>query len=138
MAKRKLPKDVDLTRKINPADGFFSTPVSDKKDQENKTEEKTDIIGKTEDKKKTKNLGGRPPKKGLKNEQFSLTMNPELYEKLRIVSKEQTGGNFSALIDLAIKTYCDINKIKLDKIKVDSEILKAYKIKQDKKKNRNK
>ena len=64
MAKRKLPKDVDLTRKINPADGFFSTPVSDKKDQENKTEEKTDIIGKTEDKKKSKNLGGRPPKKG--------------------------------------------------------------------------
>ena len=132
MAKRKLPKDIDLTKKINPADGFFSTSLSDQKNEENIPEEKK------EDEKKDKNLGGRPPKKGLKNEQFSLTMNPELYEKLRIVSKEQTGGNFSALIDLAIKTYCDINKIKLDKIKVESEILKAYKIKQDKKKNRKK
>ena len=138
MAKRKLPKDVDLTRKINPADGIFSTPVSDKKDQENKTEEKTDIIGKTEDKKKSKNLGGRPPKKGLKNEQFSLTMNPELYEKLRIVAQEQTGGNFSALVDIAIKSYCDENKIKLDKIKVDPGILEAYRVKQDKKKSKNK
>lgn len=78
------------------------------------------------------------PKKGLKNEQFSLTMNPELYEKLRIVAQEQTGGNFSALVDIAIKSYCDENKIKLDKIKVDPGILEAYRVKQDKKKSKNK
>lgn len=138
MAKRKLPKDVDLTRKINPADGFFSNSVSDQKNQENMLEEKADTDGKSENEKQNKNLGGRPPKKGLKNVQFSLTMNPELYEKLRIVAQEQTGGNFSALIDIAIKTYCNENKIRLDKIKVDSAVLEAYRTKQDKKRNRNK
>ena len=138
MAKRKLPKDVDLTRKINPADGFFSNPVSDQKNQENMLEEKADADGKSENEKQNKNLGGRPPKKGLKNVQFSLTMNPELYEKLRIVAQEQTGGNFSALIDIAIKTYCNENKIRLDKIKVDSAVLEAYRAKQEKKRNSNK
>ena len=138
MAKRKLPKDVDLTRKINPADGFFSNPVSGQKDQENTSEEKTDTDGKQGDAEKNKNLGGRPPKKGLKNEQFSLTMNPELYEKLRIVAQKQTGGNFSAFVDISIKSYCEANKIKLDKIKVDPAVLEAYRIKQDKKRGRNK
>lgn len=136
MAKRKLPKDVDLTKKINPADGFFSNPTSGQKDLENITEENID--GKPSNAKKNKNLGGRPLKKGLKNEQFSLTMNPELYEKLRIVAQEQTGGNFSALIDMCIKAYCVSNKIKLDKIKVDPDVLEAYRIKQDRKKRKEK
>ena len=138
MAKRKLPKDVDLTRKINPADGFFSNTVSDQNDQANMSEEKTDTDEKLGNEKQNKNLGGRPPKKGLKNVQFSLTMNPELYEKLRIVAQEQTGGNFSALIDNAIKTYCNENKIRLDKIKVDPAVLETYRAKQDKKRDRNK
>lgn len=137
MAKRKLPKDVDLTKNINPADGFFSNPMSSQKDQENSVEKKADTAGMQNNVKKNKNLGGRPHKKGLKNEQFSLTMNPELYEKLRIVAQERTDGNFSALIDLSIKAYCDANKIKLDKIKVDPAILEAYRIKQDKKREKN-
>lgn len=137
MAKRKLPKDVDLTRNINPADGFFSNPMSNQKDQQNILDKKADTAGVQSNVKKNKNLGGRPHKKGLKNEQFSLTMNPELYEKLRIVAQERTDGNFSALIDISIKAYCDANKIKLDKIKVDPAILEAYKIKQDKKRGKN-
>ena len=60
MAKRKLPKDVDLTRKINPADGFFSTPVSDKKDQENKTEENIVSQGDSTVPDNGKKEGGKP------------------------------------------------------------------------------
>ena len=34
MARKKLPKDIDLTKNMNPADGFFSTPASAEKDTE--------------------------------------------------------------------------------------------------------
>lgn len=111
--------------------------MSGQKDQENILEKKADTAGTQSNVNKNKNLGGRPHKKGLKNEQFSLTMNPELYEKLRIVAQERTNGNFSALIDICVKAYCDANKIKLDKIKVDPAILEAYRIKQDKKRGKN-
>lgn len=44
-------------------------------------------------------------------------MNPELYEKLRIIVKEWT--NVSALIDALLKTYCKVNNIDLKEIEVD-------------------
>lgn len=83
-----------------------------------------------------KNVGGRPKKDGLKNEQFTLTMNPEIYEKLRVVAEENTGGNFSRLIDDAIKAYCRENNIDLSRITVDPQILEFYKEKQKKKSKR--
>lgn len=87
---------------------------------------------------KAKNLGGRPKKDGLKNEQFTLTMHPELYEKLRIIAKEYTRGNFSALIDDAVKVYCSENGINLTEIEVDPNTLDIYRQKQEKKAKRKK
>lgn len=87
---------------------------------------------------KAKNLGGRPKKDGLKNEQFTLTMHPELYEKLRIIAKEYTRGNFSALIDDAVKVYCSKNGINLTEIEVDPNTLDIYRQKQEKKAKRKK
>lgn len=138
MAGKKLPKDIDLTEKINPADGFFSHPASAEEKPTDMEKEKINASAEPEEAPPIKNVGGRPPKKGLKNEQFTLTMHPGLYEKLRIIAQEQTGGNFSALIEVAVKTYCNANEIDLDRIKVDHAVLEAYQKKQDKKKNRKK
>lgn len=138
MAGRKLPKDVDF------AAGFFSRPDPD--EQEEVTQEKISVPSlvsteKWSDKKsKTgqKNLGGRPKKEGLKNEQFSLTMNPETYEKLKLIADERTRGNFSALIDDAIKVYCREKKINLAEIKVEDSKLDIYRKRQEKKSNKKK
>ena len=119
MAGKKLPKNVDF------AAGFFSQPVITEDDSA-ATLGKTITVPKatTQDPEKkkdpteTRNLGGRPKKDGLKNEQFTLTMNPETYEKLRIVAERQTRGNFSALIDVAIRAYCNLEDIDLSTIEV--------------------
>lgn len=133
MAGKKLPKDVDF------AAGFFSNSVSADNSAETITEKITAPAAITEnptvkkETNKTKNLGGRPKKDGLKNEQFTLTMNPETYEKLRIVAEEHTRGNFSGLIDEAIKALCRERDIDLAAIKVDPQILEMYRQKQSKK-----
>lgn len=134
MAGKKLPKDVDF------AAGFFSQPAVAEDDSATAVVEKitapkttTQEPKKKEETTDTKNLGGRPKKDGLKNEQFTLTMNPETYEKLRIVAEEQTRGNFSALIDEAIKAYCKAEKIDLSTIEVEPQILEMYRQKQAKK-----
>lgn len=80
-----------------------------------------------------KNLGGRPKKEGLKNEQFTLTMHPEMYEKLKLIAADYTRGNFSALIDDAIKAYCREMHIDLTSIKVEESKLDTYRKKQEKK-----
>ena len=133
MAK-KLPKNLDL------AAGFFSKPApADKASEEAVIIEKITApatVKEATEKEapvKPKNLGGRPKKDGLKNEQFTLTMNPETYEKLRIIAEERTRGNFSALIDDAIKSYCRETGINLADVKVDESILKMYRTKQAKK-----
>lgn len=138
MAAKKLPKNVDLANSVDVAAGFFSSPSS----ADIKTDKKEKITAPTPDTKepsadikatkKKKNLGGRPKKDGLKNEQFTLTMNPEMYEKLRIIADEHTRGNFSGLIDQAIKSFCRENHIDLSAIQVKPEILEMYKKKQDK------
>lgn len=133
MAK-KLPKNLDL------AAGFFSKPApADKASEEAVVIEKITApatVKEATEKEapaKPKNLGGRPKKDGLKNEQFTLTMNPETYEKLRIIAEDRTRGNFSALIDDAIKSYCRETGINLADVKVDEYILKMYRTKQAKK-----
>lgn len=136
MAGKRLPKDIDLTQKINPADGFFSSSEMAKEETAGPVRGKIIVPEKTEASSFNKNVGGRPRKDGLKNEQFTLTMDPELYEKLRIIAKEQTGGNVSALIDLAVKTYCKVNDIALKKIEVNPADLEFYRIKQEKKRNK--
>lgn len=133
MAGKKLPKDVDF------AAGFFSNSVSADNSAETIAEKITAPAVITEnptvkkETNKTKNLGGRPKKDGLKNEQFTLTMNPEIYEKLRIVAEDHTRGNFSGLIDEAIKALCRERDIDLAAIKVDPQILEMYRQKQAKK-----
>ncbi len=149
MAKKKISKDMDL------AAGFFSQPASeDATPEESVTvvEEKPSETVETVEEKKTepesiekkkppkkedeapsKNVGGRPKKDGLKNEQFTLTMNPEKYEKLKLIADEHTNSNFSRLIDEAISAFCRERNINLADIKVDPEIIKFYKEKQDKK-----
>ena len=86
--------------------------------------------------KEKKNLGGRPKKDGLKNEQFTLTMHPEMYEKLRILAEEHTRGNFSGLIDETIKSFCREHDIDLSAVQVAPEILDMYKKKQEKKRKK--
>lgn len=137
MAGKKLPKNVDLANNVEVAAGFFSSPTpaeTDKKEQSAtpQQEDKKPITNKTAAKGK-KNLGGRPKKNGLKNEQFTLTMHPEIYEKLRILAVEYTRGNFSGLIDEAIKSFCREHDINLSAVQVAPEILDMYKKKQEKK-----
>lgn len=138
MAGKRLPKDIDLTAKINPADGFFSQSVPEK--EKNTDSENVKKAAPIEPRvvPPNKNLGGRPRKEGLKNEQFTLTMNPELYEKLRIIAKERTYGNISALIDLSVKAYCGVNNINLAEIEVDPADLEVYRKKQEMKRNKKK
>ena len=88
--------------------------------------------------KSKKNSGGRPKKDGLKNEQFTLTMNPETYEKLKIIAYDYTRGNFSALIDEAIKVYCKEKNIDLSKIEIDDSKLDIYRKRQEKKASKKK
>ncbi|MDD6881100.1 MAG: hypothetical protein PUE18_05945 [Firmicutes bacterium] len=136
MAGKKLPKNVDF------AAGFFSNPAP----EENKTEKsslekitppaKVKIEPDRKDVETSKNRGGRPKKDGLKNEQFTLTMNPETYEKLRIIAADRARGNFSLLIDEAIKSYCKEYSIDLSEITVDPAILEMYKRKQESKANK--
>lgn len=138
MAGKRLPKDIDLTQKINPADGFFSSSGIAKEEPARSVKEKITVSEKAGVNPLNKNVGGRPRKEGLKNEQFTLTMNPELYEKLRIIAREHTGGNVSALIDSAVKTYCKVNDIDLKEIEVDPADLEIYRIKQEKKRSKKK
>ena len=141
MAGKKLPKNVDLASNIEVAAGFFTdTPPAESKAETTKKElsaiqqpePQKPTTNKTATKEK-KNLGGRPKKDGLKNEQFTLTMHPEMYEKLRILAEEHTRGNFSGLIDEAIKSFCREHDIDLSAVQVAPEILDIYKEKQEKK-----
>lgn len=138
MAGKRLPKDIDLTQKINPADGFFSSSGIADEEPARSVRGKITVPEKAGVNPLNKNVGGRPRKEGLKNEQFTLTMNPELYEKLRMIAKEQTGGNVSALIDSAVKTYCKVNDIDLKEIEVNPADLEIYRIKQEKKRSKKK
>lgn len=139
MAGKKLPKNVDLANNVDVAAGFFSNPVPE--EAKTKKNEKPTVLSQNNKKpltstsitKEKKNLGGRPKKDGLKNEQFTLTMNPEIYEKLRIIADEYTRGNFSGLIDEAIKSFCREHSIDLSAVQVAPEILDMYKKKQEKK-----
>lgn len=140
MAK-KFPKGVDLAENVEVAAGFFTdTSPAEAKAETDKKEQSTTpqpelqkpTTNKTATKEK-KNLGGRPKKDGLKNEQFTLTMHPEMYEKLRILAEEHTRGNFSGLIDEAIKSFCREHDIDLSAVQVAPEILDMYKKKQEKK-----
>lgn len=135
MAGKKLPKDIDLANDV--AAGFFSNPTP-AETETNKTEKS---ITPSQDTNKPvatekKNLGGRPKKDGLKNEQFTLTMHPEIYEKLRIIAEEYTRGNFSGLIDEAIKSFCREHNIDLSAVQVEPEIIDMYKKKQEKKRKK--
>jgi hypothetical protein len=134
MAGKKLPKDIDI------AAGFFSAPASNEESSVDAVTEKITAPAATKKKTppkaeqpETKNVGGRPRKDGLKNEQFTLTMNPEIYEKLRIVANEHTRGNFSGLIDEAIKAFCRERNIDLAAIEVEPQILDIYRQRQAKK-----
>ncbi len=144
MAGKKLPKNIDF------AAGFFSRSTSNAQEETGgekitapvpvPTEKPSEEEVKTDAKIEVpqKNLGGRPKKDGLKNEQFTLTMNPEIYEKLKIIADEHTRGNFSALIDEAIKVYCIKNNIDLAEIEVPESRLEIYRKKQEKKANKKK
>lgn len=75
---------------------------------------------------------GRPKKTGLKNECFSITLNPEFYEKLRVVAGEEFDQNISKLIVAACKSYCSEIGYNLRDIDVPKDTLDAYFEKQKK------
>ena len=116
-------ENVENVENVETVEEKKATPKSTEKEKPPKEEKKEP----------SKNLGGRPKKEGLKNEQFTLTMNPETYEKLKIVAYEYTRGNFSGLIDEAIKAFCREKEINLTEIEVDKDIIEFYKEKQEKK-----
>lgn len=118
--KKKLNRYTDL------AAGFFTGYELENNDRTNDTKSEP-----------VKKLGGRPKKDGLKNIQFTLTMDPIIYEKLKILARNYYGGNFSKLIDNAVKSYCRENQINLNDINLDPEIIKVYQEKQNKKKKQN-
>lgn len=130
MAGKKFRKDTDI------AADFFSNPPIGTNEEEIASEEiiipKQNTVKKTPEPSK-KNLGGRPKKEGLKNEQFTLTMHPLMYEKLKLIATDYTRGNFSALIDDAIKAYCREMHIDLTSIEVEESKLDTYRKKQEKK-----
>lgn len=127
MAGKKLPKEVDF------AAGFFSTPLSENNEPATSpTGSKAEESPKPTISEHKVNTGGRPKKETLKNEQYTLTMDPVLYEKLKIIAKERTRSNFSSLIDEAIKSYCREYNIDIASIEVESSIIDLYKEKQAK------
>ena len=137
-----MPKKTSININGGPlAAGFFSQETI-KKSEEDSIQKEHDATPFKDDmdtdskKSLAANKGGRPKKDGLKAEQYSLTMEPEKYEQLRVIAKKYTKGNFSSLIDLAVTTFCNVNHINLDEIKVDQEILDAYQKKQSKKKKK--
>jgi hypothetical protein len=135
MARKKLPRNIDLASNVDVAMGFFSNPTPTSSESEAE-QDKKENVSKTKTASNEKiNLGGRPKKEGLKNRQFTLTMNPEMYEKLRIIAEKYTRGNFSGLIDEAIKSFCKEHSIDLSTVQVAPEILDMYKRKQEKKSN---
>ena len=137
MSGKKLPKNLDLARNLDVASGFFSSSEHNETEYSEKiTAPKHPPIKPDQITMEKKNLGGRPQKEGLKNEQFTLTMHPELYEKLRIIASEYTRGNFSGLIDEAVKSFCREHNIDLSVVQVDPEILDLYKQKQEKKRKK--
>jgi len=127
MAGKKLPKDLDF------ASGFFSSQKDEAAVEEKTVEPET--MDSTQQELKQRNPGGRPKKQGLKNRQFTITMSPETYEKLRIIANEYTRGNISALIDDSVKVYCKEHSIDFSKIEIDQDILDKY-IKQQERKNK--
>lgn len=137
MASKKLPKNIDLASTVDVAAGFFSKTAP----SEGEASPKSKLVSTSQDIKTTsvsntvppKKIGGRPKKDGLKNQPFTLTMNPEMYEKVRIIATEYTRGNFSGLIDEAIKSFCREHSIDLSTVHVPPEILERYKEKQRKK-----
>lgn len=126
MSSKRISKDFDL------AAGFFTAiPEEDPQDltvekESGEVFEKVNVISKA-----IKHPGGRPKKEGLKNEQFSVTLNPETYEKIKILANEYSDGNFSRLIVDAIDVFCKKKDIDLSQIIVDPEILSAYLEKQN-------
>lgn len=123
------------------AAGFFSQETINKSEEERSrrvVDATTSTDGEKPDNKQASaaNKGGRPKKDGLKAEQYSLTMEPEKYEKLKVVAKKYTKGNFSSFIDLAVTQFCDKHDIDLDTITVDQKILDAYLEKQSRKKKK--
>lgn len=126
MSGKRISKDLDL------AAGFFTT-VPEEREEKIEPErafdfEKVNII-----QKKSKHPGGRPRKEGLKNEQFSVTLNPEMYEKIKIIANDRNGGNFSRLIIEAIELFCRENNIDISQIEVDPMIMDQYMEKQNRK-----
>ena len=121
MAKH-ITKDLDI------AAGFFSNvSENQEKSQQPEKQRNTEIPSpKLTTEKKTPRRG-RPKKETLKNKNFSITMDPVLYEKIRIISKDITRGNISAFIDIAVVDYCNSHNINLNEITIAPEILENYK-----------
>ena len=136
MARKKIQKDTDF------ASGFFSNPNSTEPSEKIAAPD-TSISSETDSNISNsdpdvqvpvkKHPGGRPKKEGLKNIQVSLTIPPELYEKLRIVSEQYTDSNFSRFVIECVKFFCRENEINLDNIVIPDSILGLRKEQQKKK-----
>lgn len=129
-SNKRISKDFDL------AAGFFSDVQTSPLELVEDSREviKTNQVNKASIVEKPKKYsGGRPKKEGLRNEQFTLTLHPEVYEKIKILATDFTGGNFSRLVIDAIQAYCEKVEVDFDNLQVDQEILQRYMERQDKK-----
>ena len=140
MSRYKIQIDTDF------ASGFFSNPNSSETSEKivapvipisSEADSNPQDSSLNSDAKKQpvkKHPGGRPKKEGLKNIQVSLTIPPELFEILRIVSEQFTDSNFSRFVIECVKFFCRENEINLDDIVIPDAILNSRKEQQQKKK----
>lgn len=126
MAGRKLPKNLDL------AAGFFSETMAESTAPPSKPS--SNVNHEISEHTHKKHPGGRPKKDGLKSSQFSVTLNPLSYERMKSASDLLTGGNFSSLVYISVREYCKTHEIDLESIDIDPEIVKTYYDRQAKKK----
>lgn len=123
-----------MGKKLNPAVSFFqnavvqeevSKPKETAKITEQKQTETEPMVKeqvsepkKNKPKAKPKKPQGRPRKNAERQIQCTITINPVLLEKAKMVAEDRCGGNFSRLMSDSFKLYCQTHGIDLDTIDV--------------------
>lgn len=124
--RNTMDKNEDLAAR------FFSKRNPDKEPITQKSE-----VPKQEPLSSEKNKGGRPPKKGLKSMNFTISMDPIKFEQIRILAQTYaTNGSISQFLNLTIDAFCKQSNISLSEIEISDDIIKRYEKKQLQKYNK--
>lgn len=113
-------KEKDLAPAGDIALGFFSTPIIEENDPETDAPQ-PNAPQMQRSKRRPRNNAE------YKSARFSISMDPFLYERTRIIAGDICRGNVSTLIDIALKYYYEQHDINLDEIDVTDTVKKLYK-----------